>query len=204
MRALQIAAIAASLATAASAWASTEGLTVVVFDYARTPHQVIASAIAESRRTFHAAGVESEWILCTPKQSCYVPERFAQVKILPHVLKSTPLSHNGLAATTTCTATDHCSASYLFSDRIESFAQNFDVPLHVTLAYVMSHEVGHLLGLQHRPGGIMTAGFTSQDLRNAEAGWLTFSAADARLLRAASLEQHASARHILLRDVIAE
>ena len=46
------------------------------------------------------------------------------------------------------------------------------------------HEIGHLLGLGHRPGGIMTPGFTSHDLQRAAFGRFGFGDDDARELRA--------------------
>jgi hypothetical protein len=186
MRALNIAAVAVCIVTGASAFTSPGSLTVVVFDYAATPHKLLTSAVNESRSAFLAAGVATDWIFCSPTQSCYVPEQFVQVKILARALKTMPISHQGLAATTACTFTDNCSSSYLFLDRIVVFAGTNGSPLDVALGYVMAHEIGHLMGLGHRPGGIMSASFTARDLDRASSGWLNFADDDARQLRAAA------------------
>ncbi len=60
------AAIAFWIVLGAGASASSSSLTVVVFDYARTPHELIISATREAHRVYRAAGVETEWILCNP------------------------------------------------------------------------------------------------------------------------------------------
>jgi hypothetical protein len=201
MKALKSAAVAVWMATGAAAVTVPDSLTVVIFDYAGIPRRVLVSAAREGRRAFRAAGVETNWILCGPRQSCYVPERFVQVKILPRALKSTPVSTEGLASTTMCSTTEHCAASYVFYDRVLAFAGDVCSPADVTLGYVMAHEIGHLMGLGHRPGGIMEAGFTARDLHKAAAGWLSFAPEDARDLRAAvARPQRASepARHIKL------
>jgi hypothetical protein len=92
---------------------------------------------------------------------------------------------NSLAATATGTVAEYCAASYVFYDRILTFAETAGSPPDLTLGYAMAHEIGHMLGLGHRSGGIMTASFTSHDPRMATAGWLNLARADARELRAA-------------------
>lgn len=201
MRVSRVAALAVLVVAGAAGSNFPSRLTVVVFDYTRVPHERLISAIRASQHAFGAAGVETEWILCNSVEGCYVPERFVQVKILSRALKSTPVSSHALGSTETCTATEHCAASYVFYDRVLSFADAACSPADLTLGYVMAHEIGHLMGLGHRPGGIMTAAFTSHDLHRAATGWLGFAEDDARELRSAVAQSHQASeppRHIKL------
>jgi hypothetical protein len=201
MRALRGAAIALWIVLGAGASTSSSSLTVVVFDYARAPHELVISAAREARRVFRTAGVETEWIFCHPTQGCYVPEKFVQVKILPRPLKSMTVSAQVLGSTITCGATEYCAASYIFYDRVLAFADGNGSAADLTLGYIMAHEIGHLMGLGHRPGGIMTAAFSAQDLHRAASGWLTFARDDARHLRQAVTQSPRvsdTARHVKL------
>jgi hypothetical protein len=100
---------------------------------------------------------------------------------------------------TTCTPGHPCTVSYVFFDRVLHFADDAHSSADLALGYVMVHEIGHLLGLGHRPGGIMTAGFSSHDMRRAEEGWLTFTSDDAKELRAAIIRSMAACNHNLSR-----
>ncbi len=162
MRALRLAALFVWMLLGAAASTIPNRLTVVVFDYASVPRSVMVSAVQQARRAFRAAGVETEWILCNPVEGCYVPERFVQVKILSRPLRTAPVSAYSLGSTVTCTATEHCAASYVFYNRVLTFSEDASSPHDTSLAYVMVHEIGHLLGLGHRPGGIMTMAFTAR------------------------------------------
>jgi hypothetical protein len=106
-----------------------------------------------------------------------------------------------LGSTITCGATEYCAASYIFYDRVLAFADESGSTPELTLGYVMAHEIGHLMGLGHRPGGIMTAAFSAQDLHRAAIGWLTFARDDASELRQAVAQSPGvgdPARHIKL------
>jgi hypothetical protein len=185
MSARKIASIAIWMLAGAASAAVPDSLTVVVFDFAGVSQKLLLSAANEARRAFRAAGVKTEWIVCDALQGCDVPERFVQMKILSQPLPNTPVSSHGLATTATCTVTEYCAASYVFYDRILTFASTVGSRPDLTLGYAMAHEIGHMLGLGHRPGGIMTASLTSHDLRMAAVGWLNFAQEDARELRAA-------------------
>jgi hypothetical protein len=111
------------------------------------------------------------------------------------------VSSQVLGSTIKCGVTDDCTASYVFYDKVLAFSDDNGSPVDLTMGYVMAHEIGHLMGLGHRPGGIMTAAFSAQDLQRAAYGWLTFTRDDARELRhAVAQSQRVSdtARHIKL------
>ena len=184
MRAGKALFIAFAMVFSATVSHASTALTVVVFDYARTPHALLVSAVRVGEHAFHTAGIDTEWILC-PQVGCSVPERYVVVKIVPHPLANAPISSGGLAATFTCGGPEHCAASYVFFDRAFDFAQSQDIPLDLTFGYVMVHEIGHLMGLGHRPGGIMMAVFHAQDLERAALGRLSFDSDEVREMRAA-------------------
>ena len=198
MKTLCVVALAVSLFASAASAHIPNRLTVVIFDHAHVPHAVLASAAHEGQRAFRTAGLETDWILCNPVEGCYVPERFIQIKILPHPLPTTPISTYGLASASICTATEHCAASHVFYDRVLRFADDASSAPDLTLAYVMVHEIGHVMGLSHRPGGIMTTSFTHQDLRRAATGWFTFADEDAIELRTVAAHSYSGSesRHI--------
>jgi hypothetical protein len=200
MKALRFVGLAVSLFAGAASANIPSRLTVVVFDHAHVPHTVLTSAAHEGQRALRVAGVETDWILCNPVAGCSVPERFIQIKILPHPLPTTPISAYGLASATACTATEHCAASHVFYDRVLRFSDDTGASADLTLAYVMLHEIGHVMGLSHRPGGIMTAAFTSRDLHRASTGWLTFADEDTAALRTIAARSYINAdpRHIRL------
>ncbi|HUB78333.1 MAG TPA: matrixin family metalloprotease [Bryobacteraceae bacterium] len=185
MKAWKAAAIGFGMVFTAAASHSSTALPVVVFDYAGSPSDLLLSAMKAGRYAFHRAGIETEWTLCHPVRGCPVPDRYAQVKILARPLPGMLVSPSGLAATITCVQNERCAASYIFFDRAFDFAQGQGVPLDLTLGYVMAHEIGHLMGLGHRPGGIMTAAFNAHDLERAALGQLCFCPAEARELRTA-------------------
>jgi hypothetical protein len=134
------------MVTEAAAFTAPIGATVVVFDYASVPRKLLLSAIKERQRAFRSAGIETEWIVCSAVQGCLVPNRFVQVKIFSRAIPNTPISEHGLASTDRCTATEYCAASYVFFDRVMTFAGDTDSPPYLTLGYVMAHEIGHLMG----------------------------------------------------------
>jgi hypothetical protein len=176
---------------ATACYGAPQKLTVVMFDYAGASAPVLATAAREAQTAFQAAGVETDWVVCQvsadPSRHCVLPppDTFLRVMILPAPAKGAPLAHNCLGYATECRPTDGCIISYVFYRRVLAYAQNANRPVAITLAWVMAHEIGHLMGMEHGSSGIMKAHFDRRDLPDSEIGRLRFNGDDAKKLRTA-------------------
>jgi hypothetical protein len=165
--------------------ATAGGLRVVILDYAAASRAALEAASMEARTALRDAGVETEWAICQvssdPAQHCDLPAvtDYVQVKIVPK-----PVSGDGFASSIKCRASEGCFTSWVYYQRVADFARKADQPTGVALAYVMAHEIGHLMGMDHSPSGIMKAHFDVHDLLDAARGRLRFAREDARTLRA--------------------
>ena len=166
-------------------------LAVVVFDSPGVPHRVLAAAARRARWTFAVAGVETDWTVCGGSQDskghCALPPAgtYVQVKIMPEAPKGSPLSRGALGYAAGCPPNEGCTTSWVFYRRVVEFVERTDQSVAAALAYVMAHEIGHLMDMRHSSSGIMKANFNRHDLSGAERGGCGFSKDDAEMLRAA-------------------
>lgn len=172
------------MAAGAAGYAAPVKLTVVMLNNSEASRTVIVSAAREARSSFLAAGLDTEWILCS--HQCPIPAGALRVTILSRPSKSAPVSSLSVAYSVLCSSGNGCAESYVFYDRIVALAATAGPLVDVALGCVMAHEIGHQMGLAHSPGGIMKAHFNSHDLLEAATGMLGFSQDDGRNLRAAA------------------
>jgi hypothetical protein len=178
------------LVAAGSGFGAEPKLAVVILDYAGVPAAVLKAAADTARDAFRKVGVETDWSVCRfsrdPHEPCALPPvGTIQVKVLPLAMQGRPQSCEAMGYAVMC---PRCMTSYAFYQPVEALARSAEQSVSVVLAFVMVHEVGHLLGMGHSPSGIMKAGLTQRDVQDAAMGRLRFTEGEARL-RAAAAER---------------
>jgi hypothetical protein len=142
---------------------------------ARVPADVLEHARDEVALIFAGAGLTVRWTDTTP--------RFT-VKIVGQVLgfdrATSPVM--GVALRTA-----NSSMAQIFFKQVQDFAHAYDVDLSTMLAYVIVHEIGHLLlGTAHSPTGVMQANWDRALVHDVARGSLTFTEAQATRMRPSS------------------
>jgi hypothetical protein len=178
--------VVATVWMAAACFGAEPKLAVVIFDYAGTPGATLKAAAETARETFRRVGVETDWSVCrVPDEHCALPPAGTiQVKVLPPELGGRLHSPEALGYAMTCPG---CVTSYAFYQPVKALAGT-KRSVSAALAFVMVHEVGHLLGMGHSAGGIMKALLTWRDIQDAEMGRMRFTEGEAKL-RAAAAER---------------
>ena len=155
------------MGAAAAASAGRDQLLVAVSDSAGVPEEDMTHAIEMGRRNFAAAGLETSWSVCR-REACTLPREggYVQVSIVTRMNFSIPGLPPGqvLGWAHQASAADGRPLAYVFHNSVKRAAENASQPVSGALAWVMVHEVSHLLGLKHAPLGAMHETPRSQDL----------------------------------------
>ena len=141
---------------------------------ARVSAQVLEQSQDEVTRIFADAGLTVRWTDTAPR---------LVVHIVPQVLGYARAGSlvMGVAQRDATTAT-----AQIFFKQAQDFARVHRVECSLVLAYVIAHEIGHLLlpGHAHSPTGLMQAQWDKALVHNAATGSLTFTQAQAARIRA--------------------
>ena len=160
---------------AAAGQASAPQLAVGIQDEADVPARILTAAQAEVARVFRRAGVETIWVATTTADLTIVIRSGKRVE-------RTRLGPDTTGQAMVNAATRRGRLAYVFYSRIESRRLTTLTPAEF-LGHIISHEIGHLLGIPHAMTGIMRAMWDRADLVLASEGLLLFRPDQAALLR---------------------
>ena len=117
-------------------------VTAAAYNYANVPRDVLAEAEREVTHVFGHTGLDVRW----------VDARTYRAAIRVHLLSAPMTRRTRTAADVLGLATAHSGMVHVLYDRVIEQSQALNVRTSKLLAYVMAHEIGHLL-LADRPHG---------------------------------------------------
>jgi hypothetical protein len=166
-------------------------MTISVHDYAGVPSEVLNAAEQQAREIYRRAGLETIWHNCSPKLESIEPESCHLSDTTHLTLKISPRASNvqvrdRLDVLGTAYPDDQGVGyfAYVFYDRVQELAVRQRLGNRL-LADVMAHEIGHLLlgSNSHSLGGIMSAHWNYDQLRNVSEGTMWFIPDQSRVMR---------------------
>jgi hypothetical protein len=159
-------------------------LMVQICNFSRADSQMLARAEAIAQKIYADAGIETVW---STADDPVHPAGFETSRITLQVYPGHPKRTNLREAFGVAMADPDPKRSFLaniFLGSIDEIAFSRTDET-VLLGYVMAHEVGHLLGLPHTPGTIMSESWAAKDILKMQAGRVQFTAAQSTQLRTA-------------------
>jgi hypothetical protein len=162
-------------------------ITVLVYNMAKVPSQVLALAEGEASRIFQEADVQMEWMECPCSPSLGSTD--VMLRIIPRLFGSMKADFRQDDLGFAPSSEEGGVLATIFFHRVEAVTKGGSVaPI---LGNAIAHELGHLLlgPKAHSSIGIMTAHWSRELLKLASRGFLHFTSEQAELMRA-----HVSAR----------
>ncbi len=165
---------------------------VVLNEHSGVSREVLEEAIAIARRSFNQAGLGTAWSVCrytdTRLDHCEWPTAYVILHLRLEPETTTPGHEAGskgrefLGYAHTDRPGRPWPVAYIFYGPVRRIAAHGKNAA-VALGCVLSHELAHLLGLEHSPSGIMHAQLNERDLGMVAVG-LGFRPDQVRVLRA--------------------
>ena len=152
---------------------------VQIMDLAEVPENTLVRAQAEATRVFQLSGITLVWVDAdTCRNSCLtvrlVTQAMSPKSQNPRVLGIAPSSEEARGINL-----------WIFYPRVKAHSADLGMYAWQLLGHVMAHEMGHLLLPHgaHAAAGVMRAEWDRAQVKSADAGQLTFTSAQASLIR---------------------
>jgi hypothetical protein len=166
---------------------------VRVYDYASVPVDVLDRAQNEVRHLYGRIGVDTTWLQTRPQsprpENAALEQDVRSTDVIVILLNASmttlmapPADVVGMAATT---PTAHGHIAYVFYDRLQTDPLQSDASKVAALAFVMAHEIGHLLlpyG-SHSDAGVMLDCWNRDAFSRLDVRELQFTPSQGRQIR---------------------
>jgi hypothetical protein len=141
---------------------------------AQVSAQVLERSQDEVTRIFADAGLAVRWTDTVPRFTVHIV-----AQVLGYARAASPVMGVALRSA------NGSATAQVFFRQVQQFAHAYRIDLSTMLAYVIAHEIGHLLlpGNAHSPTGVMQAGWDRALAHDAARGSLTFTEAQAARIR---------------------
>jgi Putative peptidase family len=180
-----------------------QALTVVVGDHVGIEGSTLRKAVGLAKEILRNAGVSTELVSCSSRESEGVSMRQCLsgigladlgVWILPKAAPGHPVPRTAMGMALPGNSGEFGTTAYVYYDRVLRAAEFSNGDALRILGHAIAHEIGHLLGSQHSHSGIMRADWTRGALMDMSRGHVLFSPDEAR-----RMEANVAARVLLLR-----
>ena len=189
-------AVAATLFSGFSQQASAQdgqrpAIAVLVYNYAAVPPDVMRAASERVAVIYKSAGVDLVWIEPlgaepTGQGAAATPTKMFTARVLVRPTRRDHWEPSRTSVMGMALASDQMGGVLsIFHDQVVRVTRQYQQPLADIFAVAIAHEIGHLLlpPPAHSPTGIMRAAWEGDDIRQALAGPLEFTPAQADTVR---------------------
>jgi len=158
-------------------------ISISICNLANLPESVVSHGMAQAKYVFRSAEVEVRWRSCDePPAGPEIPSFVIRLRSEkpPNSTKLASFDAMGRAFVSQG-GTGYMADIYFES--IRDFAKLNEWKADILLGYAIGHEIGHLLGVGHKGGGVMRGVWGVDDVETQLQGGMKFSRQDAERIR---------------------